>query len=214
YANSAFNATGNGERLIVSNNGAYKVDTAFSVSCDFMIRSNAYYSGGYDFSGLQVFLSIVNVTTGTGPTFDLGLTRPEAPQYFTFGVNGAQGADCSGYGNNNPSNISDSTHFIPQLQSWYNVVCTFRKNTTSVYVNGVLVSTLTNPNTLSAVFCPDANFIVGGWWNGGNSGDENIRGKLDEVRFYNRVLNAKEIAYLARNFQVTSNKASPGLKTR
>jgi hypothetical protein len=213
YANSAFNATGNGERLIVSNNGAYKVDTAFSVSCDFMIRSAAYYSGGYDFSGLQVFLSIVNVSTGTGPTFDMGMTVPNEPQYFTFGVNGAQGADCSGYGYNNPSNIPDSTHFIPQLGSWYNVVCTYSKNTTTVYVNGQLVSSMTNPNTSSVVFCSDANFVVGGWWNGGGSGFEGIRGKLDEVRFYNRVLTPHEITWLARNFQVTSTRARPVLLT-
>lgn len=213
YANGAFNATGAGERLIVSNNGAYKVDTAFSVSCDFMIRSNAYYSGGYDFTGLQVFLSIVNVAAGTGPTFNIGMTRPEAPQSFTFGVNGAQGADCSGYGNNNPSNISDSTHFTPQLGAWYNVVCTYRKNTTWVYVNGQLISTLTNPATSSVVFCPGSNFVVGGWWNAGASGVENIRGKLDEVRFYNRVLNPHEITWLARNFQPGSVRQLPGLKT-
>jgi hypothetical protein len=213
YANSAFNATGNGERLIISNNGAYKVDTAFSVSCDFMIRSNAYFYGGYDFSGLQVFLSIVNVTTGKGPTFDMGMTLPNLPQYFAFGVVGAQGNDCSGYGNNMAYDIGDTTNFTPQLGAWYNVVCIYNKNSLSVYVNGQLISTSTNPNTASAVFCPDANFVVGGWWNGGGSGNENIRGKLDEVRFYNRVLTPHEIAWLARNFQVTSTRQKPALKT-
>jgi hypothetical protein len=67
YAQSAFSATGAGERLVVANNGSYKVDTAFSVSLDFMIRSNAYYSGGYDYSGLMTFVSIVNTTTGHLP---------------------------------------------------------------------------------------------------------------------------------------------------
>jgi hypothetical protein len=213
YAQSAFNATGNGERLLVSNNGFYKVDTAFSVSCDFMIRSNAFYSGGYDFSGLMVFLSIVNTSTGNGPTFNIGMTLPTLPQYFTFNINGAQGADCSGPGTNNPSTISDTTHFTPQLGSWYNAVCTFTKGTASVYINGKLVSSVKNSNTLSALFCPDAKFVVGGWWDGGNSGTENIRGKLDEVRLYNRTLNAKEIAWLARNFQPGSTRVTPSVKT-
>jgi hypothetical protein len=213
YANSAFNATGAGERLVVANTGAYKVDTAFSVSCDFMMRSNAYYSGGYDFSGMQVFLSLVNVNAGTGPTFDLGMTILSAPQYFGFGVSGAQGNDCNGYGANGAYNISDTTQFTPQLGAWYNVVCIYYKNTTSVYLNGKLISTQTNSNVASALFCSGSNFVVGGWWNGGNSGNENLRGKLDEVRFYNRVLTPHEITYLARNFQVNSTKVTPGLRT-
>jgi hypothetical protein len=213
YASSAFNATGAGERLIVGNNGAYKVDTAFTVSCDFMLRSNAYYSGGYDFSGLQVFLSIVNVAAGTGPTFNIGMSVPAFPQYFTFNVCGAQGNDCSSYGANMAYNISDTSNFIPQLGAWYNVVCVFNKNITSIYVNGKLTSTQTNPNTASALFCTGSNFVVGGWWNGGNSGTENLRGKLDEVRFYNRPLNSHEIGWLARNFQPTSVRQAPGAQT-
>ena len=213
YVSSAFNATGAGERLIVSNNGAFKVDTAFSVSCDFMLRSNAYYSGGYDFSGLQVFLSMVNVAAGTGPTFNIGMSLPGFPQYFTFNVAGAQGNDCSGYGNNMTYNISDTSQFTPQLGAWYNVVCIYHKNTNSIYVNGQLVSTQSNPNTASALFCPSSDFVVGGWWNGGNSGTENIRGKLDEVRFYNRVLTPHEITWLARNFQINSTRQAPGLIT-
>jgi hypothetical protein len=178
-----------------------------------MLRSNAYYSGGYDFSGLQVFLSIVNVSAGTGPTFNLGMSLPGYPQYFTFNVDGAQGNDCSGYGGNANYYISDTTQFTPQIGAWYNAVCVFHKDTTQVYINGKLISTRTNPNISSAMFCPDANFVVGGWWNGGNSGYENIRGKLDEVRFYNRVLNSHEIGWLARNFQPTSVRQTPGAQS-
>jgi len=213
YASSAFNATGAGERLIVSNNGGYKVDTAFSVSCDFMMRSNAYYAGGYDFSGLQVFLSIVNVAAGTGPTFNIGMSVPAFPQYFTFNVCGAQGNDCSSYGANMAYNISDTSNFTPQLGAWYNAVCVYSKTATSIYINGKLISTQTNPNTASALFCTGSNFVIGGWWNGGGSGFEGIRGKLDEVRFYNRVLTPHEITWLARNFQVNSTRVKPGLQT-
>jgi len=213
YANSAFSATGAGERLIVSNNGGYKVDTAFSVSCDFMMTQNAYYAGGYDFTGLQVFLSIVNVSTGKGPTFDIGMTVPNYQQYFAFGVNGSAGSsDCANYVNPGYG-IGDTTQFTPQLNAWYNVVCIYHKSTISVYVNGQLIGTQANPNTSSVVFCSDANFVIGGWWNAGASGVENLRGKLDEVRFYNRVLTPHEITWLARNFQVNSTRVKPGLQT-
>jgi hypothetical protein len=213
YANSAFSATGAGERLIVSNNGGYNVDTAFSVSCDFMMTSNAYFSGGYDFSGLQVFLSIVNVSTAYGPTFEFGMSMPNLPQYFNFGIATSGGSTtCSSYAD--PTyNISDTTNFTPQLGAWYNVVCIYHKNTASVYVNGQLLHTQTNPLASSVTFCPDANFVVGGWWNAGASGVENLRGKLDEVRFYNRVLTPHEITWMARNFQVNSTRYTPGLRT-
>src|ERR1700760_1841290 len=36
YANNAFGATGNGERVIVSNNGSIRFDTAWTLSLDFM----------------------------------------------------------------------------------------------------------------------------------------------------------------------------------
>ena len=213
YANSAFHATGAGERLIVSNNGGYGVDTAFSVSCDFMMTSNAYYSGGYDFSGLQVFLSIVNVSTAYGPAFECGMSMPNLPQYFNFGIATSGGTGtCSSYAD--PLyNISDTTNFTPQLGAWYNVVCIYHKNSASVYVNGQLMHTQTNPLASNFSICSDANFVVGGWWNAGASGVENLRGKLDEVRFYNRVLTPHEIGWLARNFQVNSTRIKPGLQT-
>ena len=219
YAQSAFSAPVNGAKLIVSNNGAYQVDSAFSVSCDFMIRANAYFNGGYDFSGLMVFCSIVNVTTGAGPTFDFGLTLPSQPSNFAFGVNGAQSPDdCTNNNNNGPDTsigVGAGTSFVPQVGSWYNAICIFNKGTTSVYINGQLINSVTNSSIPTAMFCPESNFVVGGWWNGGNSGEETINGKLDEVRMYNRSLDSAEIAWLSRNFQPNSisTKASSGVKT-
>ncbi|HXB92436.1 MAG TPA: LamG domain-containing protein [Puia sp.] len=213
YANSAFKATGAGERLIVSNNGAYKVDTAFSISFDFMMTSNAYFTGGYDFSGLQVFMSIVDTSNGNGPTFDVGMIFPGAPQLFGFAVNAATPGTACG-SSVGTATVVDTTNLTPQLGSWYNAVCTFTKGTSSVYINGQLMHTATNPNATDAVFCSNAKFVVGGWWNGGNSGLENLRGKLDEVRMYNRTLTAKEITYLARNFQPGSVKTNPTVRTR
>jgi hypothetical protein len=209
YSQSAFNSTGNGARLIVANNGVYKVDTAFSLSFDFMIHANAYYSGGGNYDGLMSFLSITNTTNGNGPTFNIGLTVPGMPQNFTFGINSGT-SDCSTSGVTNPQNLTDTTSFIPQVGSWYNAICTFTKGSASVYINGKLVNTKIG-SLGTALFCPSANFVVGGWW---NSSPENINGKLDEVRMYNRTLNAKEISWLSRNFQPSSTKVRATPVTR
>jgi hypothetical protein len=200
YAQSAFNSTGNGASLIISNNGAYKVDTAFSLSFDFMIRSNPYYNGGGNYNGLMSFLSLVNQANGNGPTFNIGMVLPGVQQNFSVGFNNSAN-DCNSSFTFTPINLTDTTSFVPQLASWYNAIVTFTKGTSAVYINGRLVSTKTG-NLTSVLFCPSSNLIIGSWW----GATESLNGKLDEVRMYNRTLNAKEIAWLSRNFQITSTK--------
>jgi len=201
HPNCAFGGNGTGGRLIVSNNGAYKVDSAFSISFDFEIN----VSNG----STVTFLSLVNPTTGNGPTFNLGLNEPTHPYNFYFGDNAAMGSDCSSSGLANGANsVHDITSFTPLINNWYNAVCVFKNGADQVYINGNLVDSATKVVS-PALFCTDANFIVGGWW---NSDPQSINGRLDEVRFYNRVLTPHEITYLARNFQVNSTKQNPGLK--
>jgi hypothetical protein len=212
-ANSAFISSGNGARLVVANNGSYAVDTAFSISFDFVIRSNPYYFGGGNYTGLMSFLSIIDTATGNGPTFDVGLTDPQAPQDFTFGVNTAATSSCDNSGANNTGNVGDITSFAPQIGSWYNAICIFTKGTLSVYINGQLTGTAIEGDS-ATLFCPNANFVVGGWWSGGNnlSNLESLNGELDEVRMYNRTLTAQQIAWLSRNFQPTSTSLTRGVK--
>lgn len=201
YAQSAFNGNGSGGRLIVSNNGAYKVDTAFSVSFDFMIRNS---------SGTVIFLSIVDTAQGNGPTFNCGLNIPALPFNFGFGNNTSL-STCGESGiAHRASDTWDTTNFVPQPGSWYNIVCTYTKGVSSVYVNGKLSKTSTGTST-SSLFCPNANFVVGGWWNGDPL---SINGKLDEVRMYNRTLNAQQIAWLSRNFQPGSTKVHANVESR
>jgi Concanavalin A-like lectin/glucanases superfamily len=155
-------------------------------------------------------VSIVDFTDGNGPTFDFGLGMPQAPQYLEAGTNSST-SDCEGPGTGNPLNVEDTTtSFSPQIGSWYNAIVEFSHGTLTTYINGKLVSTKGGGSD-SVLFCPNASFVVGGWW----AGHENINGELDEVRFYNRTLNPQQIAWLSRNFQPNSisTKASPGLKS-
>jgi hypothetical protein len=204
YAQSAFSSTGNGERLVVSNNGVYDVDTALSVSFDFMIRGVA------NNNALQVFLSIVDTANGNGPTFNCGLNIPGAPNVFNFGANAAS-TGCDASGDNNPQNKYDTSTFSPVIGSWYNVILMYANGTQWIYINGQLISAKGGFPPAVQV-CPDANFVIGGWWNGD---PKSINGELDEVRFYNKTLNAKQIAWLSRNFQPNSisTKAGPGVRS-
>jgi Concanavalin A-like lectin/glucanases superfamily len=208
YSQSAFNSSGNGARLVVANNGSYAVDTAFSVSFDFMIRSSPYYNGGNNYDNLMCLMSIVNTANGEGPTFAVGMVNPALPQNFQFSLSSST-SDCNEANGAILVGNADTTNFIPQLGSWYNAICTFTKGTASVYINGQLMGTKTLAFN-SVLFCPSASLVIGGWW---NNSQENINGEMDEVRMYNRTLTAPQIAWLSRNFQTTSTKTTPGLKS-
>ena len=183
-ANSAFNATGAGQKLEVTNNGSIQFDSAFTVSYNFMIYA----------SGHQVFLSMVRPDNAFGPTFDCGQSTIGYPN-FTWGVDDAtDGCDNTNY--MNPKNVGDTTPFVPLPASWYNVVCTYSKGTITTYVNGQFISSKNNPLNTKALLCPASKFIVGAWW---DSDPESFNGKIDEIRLYSRVLTADEINYLAKS---------------
>ena len=63
------------------------------------------------------------------------------------------------------------------------------------YVNGTLTDEGTAPAT-SVNVCTNSNFIIGTWWNSDLIG---LNGKIDNVRVYDRVLNADEIKALNTN---------------
>ena len=185
YANSAFGGTGNGERLLVTNNGSIKFDTAFTLSIDVMTVNFE----------LQDFVTMVQNNTGSGVTFGVGLGVGTTNR-FDFAVSDST-AGCNDIISGSNS-VIDTTQFIVQPESWYNIVSIFHKGTLQIYVNGKLVSTQTGANTTVPI-CTAAQLIVGGWWQGAPTAS--LNGKLDEVRLYNRVLNADEIAQLASEFQ-------------
>jgi hypothetical protein len=186
-SNSAFGGTGNGERIVVTNNGSIQFDTAYSISLDFMIRSFGY----------QSFISMVAPVTGYGPSFITGIVGNYNPtqQHLDFGAPDTT-LGCNSYGTvtNGPEVI---TQFIPQPESWYNLIAIFHKGVAQLYVNGKLIGTQTG-TVPKANFCTASKVVIGGWWDGGPI---SINGKLDEVRLYNRVLNTNEIAELSKSFQ-------------
>lgn len=185
YANQAFGAYGSGA-LYVTNNGSIKFDTAVSISLDFMLLNN---------SPLQCLLSMTNPVTGYGPSYSMGITSPNLNR-FSFGTVDAS-AGCDYFALPNGANISDTTSFVPAIGSWYNVVCIGSRGTISTYVNGKLISTKAGTGT-QLNLCPSSKVVVGGWWQGG---PEPVYGRIDEVRMYDRILNADEIAELSKDFQ-------------
>ena len=94
----AFGGTGNGERLLVTNNGSIKFDTAYSASVDFMIRAYTNY---------QTILSMVSNVSGLGPSFIIGANTAGMGNFNFGAVDSTSSCDSSGAGHTN-----DDSHFI------------------------------------------------------------------------------------------------------
>jgi hypothetical protein len=196
YANSAFVGNGDGARIAVTNNGSIQFDTAFSLSADVMVLNGQS----------QAFATMVERGTGEGVSFGFGMAIPGISNLeivFTDSL-----ATCSDDVSASNS-ISDTSQVILNPVSWYNVVSTFNKGTSQIFVNGTLVSTKTGGGT-TVPLCPSADLVVGGWWDGQPL---SINGTLDEVRLYNRVLSGNEIKFLARNFQPGSTRQKQAIKS-
>jgi len=182
-AASAFDGGGTGQRVIVTNNGSIKFDTAYTVSMNVMLRS-------YQRADL---LAVVKHATGDGWVFSVGTA-----EYSTNIIN-MNTVDTTGNCSTtvqpfNGQLLRSNSALLPG--AWNNVVTVFNKGVSKIYINGQLSATLTTPNS-HVPDCMSSNVIVGGWWDGDPA---SIDGKLDEVRIYNRPLNPNEIAKLADGF--------------
>jgi hypothetical protein len=160
-----------------------------------------------DSSRQQYYLSMVDPVSGRGPGFVAGMCVTAVHNVVVGTEDVTLG--CSNYGTNDNIDVTDTTNLVPVPGSWYNLVAVYHKGSVQVYINGKLNSTRTGTGT-AANFCPGSKIVIGAWWDGDPL---SMNGKLDNIRLYNRVLTPHEIAALSANYQVTSTKAQPGLKT-
>ena len=87
------------------------------------------------------------------------------------------------------------TGFTPTLNQWSHCVVTFSTNTIAFYANGTLYSSTATPNVTPS----SGHYFRFGRW---NSGDPRwFNGSLADVRVYNRVLTATEIARIYQGLQ-------------
>jgi Concanavalin A-like lectin/glucanases superfamily len=183
-ANSAFGGTGNGERLLVTNNGSIKFDTTFTLSFDVMARDTRR-------EGL-----IEMVDNTTAESYSFGIATSSLPPYNVESVVWDSAASCNSLATATNS-TGDSSTLVMASESWYNVILLYRKGTSQIYINGILNATRTGRDSTVQI-CPSAKIIIGAWW---DQDPASINGKMDNVRLYNRVLNADEIAELAKDYQ-------------
>jgi hypothetical protein len=151
---------------------------------------------------------MVDTLTGYGPSWFDNLSTPGLPNLGFWVNDGAESCNVAAQGpTQDPAILSDTTTFIPLLNTWYNMISIYNQGTGCVYINGQLISTKKAAGT-SLLNCSGNSINIGAWWNGDLIP---LHGKMDEFRVYNRVLTPHEIVALTQHYQVTSEKTRPGL---
>ena len=102
----------------------------------------------------------------------------ESPDYYSCRIN------ASGYLNSTS---------VPATGSWEHIVVNFVANDRmEMYVNSVLETTLLIP-TIAAPLADSSGFVIGG---ATDYSDRSLDGKIDQARFYDRILTQSEITEL------------------
>lgn len=182
---SALDCNGDGQLLLVNNNGKINFDSTLSVSFDVMVRN----------SKRSTFITMVEYNTAYAANFGMGTVIPGNSTIITSIVD--KDGPCDTLRNNDQTYSLDS-RFTPQENEWYNVICTFNKGSVKLFINGQLMETGQSKNN-TILNCPNAQLLIGGWWQ--QDPAASIDGKMDNVRLYDRQLNQAEIDELAKDFK-------------
>lgn len=107
--------------------------------------------------------------------------------------------------NGSNSNIATSTTLL-QINTWYHVVFCISASTMQIYVNGSLEgSSAAVINSFN--YDPAKGVVLGGTNESVSSGP--FKGTIDNVRFYDRIINASEVLALYQQDPVCLSVASP-----
>ncbi len=177
-ANSAYYFDGVDDFIQVPSNETLNPTTAFSIALYFNTES----------SSVQTLVGKIAYLAGVGTQYQVAINFPPVPGVL-YGTNppsnGCAGVPLNGaYVNTGAGSISNN--------QWYCIAATYDNGVMKIYLNAVLIQTTTTPFNILNV-CSNADVQIGSWWNGDQ---QRFKGKIDDVRFYNRAITGAEVAAL------------------
>ena len=193
-ANSAYKF--NGSNFIALPTDKFAL-TEFSYAVWIYIASNPAYGDAYRILSIGGNCGDQDINTGNN--------------YFAGG-SGISGIGGGGYNISTPTtNSGVVAGNLPTIGQWYHGVITRDKNEIKLYVNGVLVRTVSTNGTLPYYGCDGKVFA--------NIGTRSTQtqffiGNIDDVHIYKRALNANEVKALfdgntAPTITITTDKSAP-----
>lgn len=174
-ANSAYLFDGYDDQIIVTDNGGLS-PASLSIVCYFNAEIIAQ----------QMIIGKINAANGNGATYNLGVYN-NSGSTASFSVY-HELSECFGPV---PSTLqySLSAPYSPSINAWHCAIGTFSNGVLKFYIDGVLMSTDIY-SFENAKNCNNTNLIIGSWWNGNGIP---FKGKIDDVRIYNRAINQDEV---------------------
>lgn len=192
--NSAYYFDGIDDYIEVNDNGGLS-PTAVTVSA--MIYTESSIS--------QTVVGKISYTDGFAATYHLGINYDVQAGFFFGTIPNI--ASCNQQYPYDPSNpfVKSISNF--STNQWHCLVGTFENSVLKIYVDGVLSDTKVLPYT-NLLQCNNTQLLIGSWWTGDNL---KFKGKIDDVRIYNRALNLQEVQALceATNVLCTGSLGDP-----
>jgi hypothetical protein len=175
--NSAFSFDGLDDLIQVPDAASLNPTGAMSVALYFNASQN----------GVQTLIGKIGFSQGVATQFQVAMDFALFPGVL-FGVNPISNG-CLGV----PLNAAYANTGGPlQTNRWYCVVGTFDNGTINIYLDGLLIQTV-NAGFTQLNRCANADIQIGSWW----AGDpQRFRGKIDDIRIYDRALNVQEVQAL------------------
>lgn len=193
-ANSAYMFDGIDDYIQIPSNPTINPARQFSIALYFNTQS----------SSLQTILGKIGYFAGIGTQFQIAINFSLYPGIL-YGVNPPSN-NCTGVPLNG-NYVNTGAGSITSNQ-WYCVVATYDNAVQKIYLNGTLIQTSTAP-FIDLNVCSNANVQIGSWWNGDT---QRFRGKIDDIRFYNRAISAAEVNALCNyTTPIVINDYTPAL---
>jgi hypothetical protein len=192
-ANSACYFDGSDDYLIVPGTAGMNTATAMTVAM--------YFNS--ELTTLQTLIGKIGYTSGESAQFQVAINYNLFPGIL-YRVN-----DPTGICNTQiPLNsVYINTGGTVPTNQWHCLVCTYEAGVQKIYLNGLLVKT-SNTTFTTLKQCPLSDIQIGSWW---RDDPQRFKGKMDDVRIYNRALNQTEVnaLCLANLTPVTASFTAP-----
>jgi len=191
-ANSAFYFDGIDDYISINDNG--KLSPA-NVSVVAYVNTESTL--------FQSIIGKIEYTTGYATTYNMGVNY-QIQTGFYFGVTQIPGSCFQQYPYVPAYFVNSASNF--STNTWHCLVGTYENSNLKIYVDGILVDSKTITYS-SLVTCTNTQLLIGSWWSGDPA---KFKGKIDEVRIYNRALNQQEVSALC-NIQTSPSLCSGSL---
>jgi gliding motility-associated-like protein len=151
---------------------------------------------------VQTVIGKISYANGIGTQYQIATNFNVHPGVL-FGLN-PPASGCTGQITLNSSYVN--TGGTVPMNQWHCVVATFNNGVQNIYMDGTLVESINAGfNVLNQ--CSNSDIQIGSWW---SFDPQRFRGKIDDVRIYNRALNQQEInALCVMNTTITPSFTIP-----